>query len=109
MNCIRQTQKYHGLDSLSVRFFIDIGLHICGLSAFSKTRQTTLSAKIFSRHGAHRFSAQLYSVLPTRRRFLLPSLQAVHIITLAKTFMPTFPFIEYQDASPEVRAVYDHI
>jgi len=36
-------------------------------------------------------------------------LQAVHMIILAETFMPTFPFIEYQNASPEVRAIYDDI
>jgi AhpD family alkylhydroperoxidase len=27
----------------------------------------------------------------------------------SETFMPTFPLIEYRDASPEVRAVYDDI
>jgi len=67
-------------------------------------------AKRFSHHGSHP-TLQRATALRTTQAPLLPAtfLQAVHIIILAETFMPTFPFIEYQDASPEVRAIYDDI
>jgi len=79
------------------------------VSAFSKTRQTTLCEKVqsppFPSHAsAFNFTRHYPGAAASCYR-----LQAVHIIILAETFMPTFPFIEYADASPEVRAVYDDI
>src|SRR5260370_31069016 len=80
MNCIRQTQKYHRLDSLSVRFFIDIGTQICALSAFSRTRQTTWCAKSFRHHCSH----------PTLQRSTL--LCTTHTPPLPATVLEEFHF-----------------
>jgi len=108
MNFIRQTQKYHRLDSLSVRFFIDIGSRIAVFQRFQYQANDFVRENLQPPRCA---SLQRSTLLRTTQMPPLPAtvLQAVHIIILAETFMPTFPFIEYQDASPEVRAVYDDI
>jgi AhpD family alkylhydroperoxidase len=54
------------------------------------------------------FNDQLHSALPSRGRFLLPSWKLC-MQRFWETHMATFGLIEYQDAAPEVRAVYDDI
>src|SRR6266852_4918274 len=55
-----------------------------------------------------RFNDQLHSTLSSRVRFLLPSWK-IYTQLFWETLMATFGLIEYQDAAPEVRAVYDDI
>jgi len=62
--------------------------------------RATLRAFCFSKH--------LRSALSSRVRFLLPSWKMCTQI-FWETLMATFGLIEYKDAPPEVRAVYDDI
>src|SRR5258707_9406804 len=55
-----------------------------------------------------RFDDRLHSALPSRGCFLLPSWKMC-TRRFWETLMATFGLIEYQDATPEVRAVYDDI
>src|SRR2546430_15231323 len=55
-----------------------------------------------------RFNDQLHSALPSPVHFLLPSWKMC-TQRFWETLMATFGLIEYQDAAPEVRAVYDDI
>jgi AhpD family alkylhydroperoxidase len=55
-----------------------------------------------------RFNGERYSLLSSSGRFLLPSRGVVHA-GFSETLMATFGLIEYQDASAEVRAIYDDI
>jgi AhpD family alkylhydroperoxidase len=79
-------------------------------SVFEDQANDFVRAKSFCHRGFYP-TLQRATALCTTQAPPLPAtvLQAVHIIILAETLMPTFPFIEYQDASPEVRAVYDDI
>src|SRR6266576_3796027 len=54
------------------------------------------------------FKEELHSALPSHVRFLLPSWKMC-TQRFWETLMATFGLIEYQDAAPEVRAVYDDI
>src|SRR6266550_6218832 len=54
------------------------------------------------------FSKHLHSALSSRVRFLLPSWKMCTPL-FWETLMATFGLIEYKDAAPEVRAVYDDI
>jgi AhpD family alkylhydroperoxidase len=54
------------------------------------------------------FNRDPHSALPSHGRFLLPSSKTgTHLFW--ETLMATFGLIEYKDAAPEVRAVYDDI
>jgi len=54
------------------------------------------------------FNDEFHSALSSRGRFLLTSWKT-RTQAFWETFMSTFGLIEYKDASPEVRAVYDDI
>jgi AhpD family alkylhydroperoxidase len=66
------------------------------------------------RHVSHlafrlsRFRQKLHSALPSRARFLLTSWK-LSTKQFWEQIMSTFGLIEYQDATPQVRAIYDDI
>ena len=87
MNFIHWTYKFHRRAAPQARFIIDSSSDFCTISGDGQPRSATHTPP-------------------------LPAtvLKAVHIInSLGETLMPTFPFVEYQDATPEVRAIYDDI
>jgi len=112
MNFIRQTQKFHRLDASEARFFIDISPEICArFNVFPKRCQTSSPAEILDPRGPlriSRFYDQPHSALSSSGRFLLPSWKFCTQVSW-ETFMATFGLIEYQDAAPQVRAIYDDI
>jgi AhpD family alkylhydroperoxidase len=110
MNFIRQTQKFHRLDASATRFSIDASPEDCALP-LSCTVQCLFSrgdAQALAHASQLGFNDQLHSALPSRGRFLLPSWKLC-MQRFWETHMATFGLIEYQDAAPEVRAVYDDI
>jgi AhpD family alkylhydroperoxidase len=111
MNFIRQTQKIHRLDAPATHSSIDASLEVRALSSLSSTMQCLRSrrnARTRPTLRISRFNDHLHCALPSRGRFLLPSWK-MSTQRFWETLMATFGLIEYKDAAPEVRAVYDDI
>jgi AhpD family alkylhydroperoxidase len=86
MNFIHWTYKFHCPAAPKMRFFIDTSQDFWA----TRRRSTTLRYP----HAA----ASCYRLE-----------SCAHPYCFGEALMPTFPFIEYQDATPEVRAIYDDI
>src|SRR5437773_7663139 len=101
MNFIRRTQKSHRLGAPRARFFIDSCREFCAIFE-----------RIPARCHAHprRFPIRC-ALLCTIHSKLLPAtfLEEFYFKLTLEPIMATFGLIEYQDASPEVRAIYDDI
>src|SRR5204862_7068671 len=109
MNFIRWTQKIHCRDVPARHFSIDVSSEVCAFLTIFRHHAMSLLSRAGTRTGEPRFvQLQLHSELPSRVRFLLPSLTMCTPVVW-ETLMATFASIEYQDAAPEVRAVYDDI
>src|SRR6267154_4843127 len=85
MNFIQRTQKIHSPRAVEMSFSLDESPRNCASS--------TVAA---------------HSLLPSLGCFLLPSWRK-RTQVFWEAFMSTFGLIEYQDALPEVRAIYDDI
>jgi AhpD family alkylhydroperoxidase len=86
-------------------------MEVCAFSAFSCTLQCFFSrgnVQALS-HASHpRFNDEI--PLCTTQQWLLPATVSEDALArILETLMATFGLIEYQDASPEVRSVYDDI
>jgi AhpD family alkylhydroperoxidase len=100
MNFIRRTQKFHRLDALAARFSIDANPEVCCL--FTAFLHHAIPLLALWLQQAIRLSTT------SRGCFLLPFWKT-RAQVFWETLMATFGLIEYQDARPEVRAVYDDI
>src|SRR5438132_12090332 len=87
MNFIRRTQKFHRLPALGARFFVDTATKICVFSTHSSAMEC------------------LYPVLTSS----CDRLGRILFQLTLEPLMATFGLIEYNDASTEVRAIYDDI
>src|SRR6267154_4724872 len=85
MNFIQRTQKFHSRRAIEMSFSLD------------QTPRNCASSTVAAR-----------SLLPSLGCFLLPSWKKCTQV-FWEAFMSTFGLIEYQDAAPEVRAIYDDI